>query len=124
MQTFLDDDQIEDGEVLIDDAAANWLASTLAVSVRVKSARSVLQKEANATGRQHTLLHPETLFVAAASYAHDVTLKRETIDLEGLLNGQMNFVYAHFKEQSKTAQIQKGLKWTNFNVNITYSNKR
>uniref|UniRef100_A0A2M3YXH6 Putative 40s ribosomal protein s6 n=1 Tax=Anopheles braziliensis TaxID=58242 RepID=A0A2M3YXH6_9DIPT len=67
-------DQRQSGQVLVDDATAHRLALTLAGTARTIARVSLLQQQTNTGGRQHALLHRETLLVVATGNLHDVAL--------------------------------------------------
>ncbi len=75
--TLLNDDQVENAEVLGDDAAAHGLSPSLTLSAAVAPEAGVAwsHEEAHTAGHQHSLLHGETLLVLASHDLEDVPLE-------------------------------------------------
>lgn len=74
--TFLDDDQIENAEVGINDAATHRLALALTSPAGTVAGVALAEEQAHTTGGQHTLLHGETLLVVASADAHYIALQK------------------------------------------------
>lgn len=77
--TFLDNDQVQNTEIGIDDAAADRLALALASPAGTVAGVSLAKQQAHATVGQHTLLHGETLLVVASADAHHVSLEKRKV---------------------------------------------
>ena len=73
--TFLDDDDGQDGEVAVDDAAPHGLASSLAGPPLAETRVTPGQQESHSASGQHSLLHGKSLLVIASSDTQHVTLK-------------------------------------------------
>ena len=71
---LLDDDDRDDGQVGVDDAAADGLAFTLALPALAEARVSLVEEEADAALGEDALLHGETLFVVSAGDAEGVAL--------------------------------------------------
>ena len=74
LRTLLDDDQVEDAEVGIHNAATDRLAFALAGPAGAVAGVPLAEQQTHATVGQHTLLHGEALLVVTATDAHHVTL--------------------------------------------------
>ena len=97
--TLLDDDQVEDGQVAVHDAAADRLAAALALSAGPVAGVALGQEEADAAVGQDALLHGEALLVVAAADAHNVALPK--------------------KERPQRSHFRKK-KWTAISVLLTF----
>ncbi|EJK60870.1 hypothetical protein THAOC_18712 [Thalassiosira oceanica] len=70
--SLLDDGEVEHGDVLADDAAADGLALALTRAAGAVSLVSLVHQEANAGVGEDALAHGETLLVVSSGDAHDV----------------------------------------------------
>lgn len=77
--TFLDNDQVQNTEIGINDAAADRLALALASPAGTVAGVSLAKQQAHATVGQHTLLHGKTLLVVASADAHHVSLEKRKL---------------------------------------------
>lgn len=77
--TFLDNDQVQNTEIGINDAAADRLALALASPAGTVAGVSLAKQQAHATVGQHTLLHGKTLLVVASADAHHVSLVKKKV---------------------------------------------
>jgi len=72
--SLLDDDEVENGEISVDDAAPDAPPVTLARAARAVAGVLSAQQKTHATVGQHALHHGESLLVVSASDSEDVTL--------------------------------------------------
>uniref|UniRef100_A0A674MZB6 Uncharacterized protein n=1 Tax=Takifugu rubripes TaxID=31033 RepID=A0A674MZB6_TAKRU len=79
MSTFLDNDQVQNTEIGINDAAADRLALALASPAGTVAGVSLAKQQTHATVGQHTLLHGKTLLVVASADAHHVSLDKRKV---------------------------------------------
>ncbi|MCM8651532.1 hypothetical protein MZO44_15720, partial [Lactiplantibacillus sp. E932] len=71
--TLPDNDQVENAEVGINDAAADRLAFTLTSTARAVTGVTLAEEETHTSLGQHTLLHGEALFVIASTDADNIS---------------------------------------------------
>lgn len=74
--TFLDNDQVENAEIGINDAATDRLALALASPAGTVARVALAEKKAHTAVGQHTLFHGEALLVVASTDAHHITLQK------------------------------------------------
>lgn len=72
--TLLDDGQGQDGQVSVDDAAADGLALAFTGTALTVAGVTLAEKETDAAGGENSLLHGEALLVVASGDAENVTL--------------------------------------------------
>jgi hypothetical protein len=72
--SFLHDGATQDGQVSVDDAAANGLSLALTGTTLAVARVSLGQEKPHPSGCEDTLLHGEALFVVASGDAEDVAL--------------------------------------------------
>ena len=72
--TLLDDGQRQDGQVSVDDAAADGLALAFTGTALTVAGVTLAEKETDAAGGENSLLHGEALLVVASGDAENVTL--------------------------------------------------
>jgi len=72
--TFLDDDQVENTQICVNDAATHGLASTFAIAPRTIAGMASRQQQADAASCQHSLLHWKPLLVIATRDTHHIAL--------------------------------------------------
>merc|ERR1719374_315209 len=82
---LLDDDEVENGEIGVDDAASDASAVTLTRASRTIAFVLSAQKQTNSTVGQHSLHHGETLFIVATADPEDVSLPFVTQRVAGNL---------------------------------------
>lgn len=75
--TFLDNDQVENTEVGVNNAAADRLALALASPARTVAGVAFAEQQAHTAVSQNTLFHGEALLVIASADAHHITLRTE-----------------------------------------------
>jgi len=80
---LLDDGQGQDGEVSVDDAAADGLALPLAGAALAVATVALLEEKADTALGHDALLHGESLLVVASGDAEDVTLPLVTQGVGG-----------------------------------------
>jgi len=71
---LLDDDDGEDGDVVVDDTSSDGLSLSLSISSGSVTGVTVREKESDSVGEEDTLLHRETLLVVTTSDSEDVSL--------------------------------------------------
>ena len=72
---LLDDDQVEDRDVRLDDAATDRLPPTVTLAALGEAGVVTREQQAGALRDEHALLHRETLLVVTARDAEDVAGK-------------------------------------------------
>jgi len=85
--TLLEDNKVDGGKVGTDDAATDGLTFALTLSAGAVARSALVEEEGHTDGREHTLLHGETLLVITARDAENVALelfaKFVTLDFSG-----------------------------------------
>jgi len=71
--TLLDDHEVEDGKIVVDDAASDRLSLSLTSSAGSVARLALGEKELNSTDRADTLFHGEALLVVTASDSDNVS---------------------------------------------------
>jgi len=71
--SFLDDDEVENGEIGINDTTSDASSVTLSGAARAVARMLGPEQKTNATVGQHTLHHGETLLVISAADSEDVS---------------------------------------------------
>jgi len=84
--TLLDNDQVQDGQLRRDNAAANGLALALTSLARAVARHAVVEQQADTRLSQNTLLHGETLLVVTTRDLEDVALELVTEIVTGDLS--------------------------------------
>lgn len=79
--TLPDNDQVENAEVGINNAATDRLAFTLTSTARAVTGVTLAEEETHTSLGQHTLLHGETLFVIASADAHNIALQDKVLPI-------------------------------------------
>jgi len=71
--SLLDDDQVEDGQVVVNDATTHGLSLSFSGSARSVALLALLQEKLHTADSTNTLFHGESLFVVSSGDSEDVS---------------------------------------------------